>query len=114
MSQYQHFTSLPPEQEATFIVYEQRQAEAQQKGATLGIITGVALGVVALIIALVVTPTKAWHEEPQKPSGSQVTKPVAAPVKADVAPTPAAEAAQPAAEEPAAADEPAAEEPAPE
>lgn len=72
MSNFQHFTSLPPDQEASFIVFEQRAAEAQKSGMTLGFIVGGAIGLILLIIAFTVTPDKDPHAEPAP--GSQTQK----------------------------------------
>ncbi len=56
MSQFQNFTSLTPQDEATFVVYEQRAAEASKSGMTFGLIAGIAVGLIILIIAFTVTP----------------------------------------------------------
>jgi hypothetical protein len=56
MNQYVNFTSLPPEQEASFVVYEQQMAESEKKGFTIGAIAGGAFLIVALGIYLGVAP----------------------------------------------------------
>jgi hypothetical protein len=56
MNQYVNFTSLPPEQEASFVVYEQKMAESEKKGFTIGAICGGAFLIVALGIYLGVAP----------------------------------------------------------
>ncbi len=71
MSQFQNFSSLPPEQEATFAVYEERVAENSKKAATLGIVVGVGIGLLILIIAFTVTPT---HSDPMAEPGSDRTE----------------------------------------
>lgn len=68
----QHFTSLPPEQEASFLVYEQKQTESLKSGMTIGVIAGVAIGALMLIISLAVEPTPDPHAK--QPSGSQTQK----------------------------------------
>jgi len=47
---YQHFTSLPPEEEATFIVYEQRTQEASKKARTLGLVVAAIFGFLIVVI----------------------------------------------------------------
>lgn len=71
MPEFSHFTSLPPEQEATFIPFEQKQAESLKTGSTYGIIAGVAIGVLMILIAFGVTPAKDPHAAP---STSQTQK----------------------------------------
>src|SRR5262245_54275715 len=53
---YQNFTSLPPHEEQTFIVYEQRMAEAGSKGLTMGAVAGAIILVIAVGIYLGVDP----------------------------------------------------------
>ncbi len=55
---YQNFTSLPPDQEATFIVYEARTQESAKKAMTLGLISGLIFLVV--IVAIVFS-----HDKPK-------------------------------------------------
>lgn len=56
MSDFVNFTSLPPEQEATFVVFERHQQENLKKGLSIGVIAGVVFGVFALFIYFGVTP----------------------------------------------------------
>jgi hypothetical protein len=56
MSEYSNFTSLPPEQEATFVVYERHQRENLDKGFKIGVISAVIFGVLALGLYFGVTP----------------------------------------------------------
>jgi hypothetical protein len=56
MSEYSNFTSLPPEQEATFVVYERHQRENLDKGFKIGAICAVIFGVLALGVYFGVTP----------------------------------------------------------
>ena len=51
MSRYIDFTSLPPEEEATFIVYEQRSQESAKSAMKIALITG---AVVAFLTVLIV------------------------------------------------------------
>jgi hypothetical protein len=56
MNDFHNFSSLPPHEEQTFIVYEQRMAEATKKGLTLGAIAGVIVLIVAIGIYKGVDP----------------------------------------------------------
>ncbi len=47
---YVDFTSLPPEEEATFVVYEARTQETAKKALKIGAIVGGILGVLMVII----------------------------------------------------------------
>ncbi len=51
MSDYNNFTSLPPDEERTFVVYERLSVENSKKAMTIGMIAG---GVFFLITLLVV------------------------------------------------------------
>jgi cytoskeletal protein RodZ len=55
---YQNFTSLPPDQEATFIVYESRTQESAKKAMTLGLVSGLIFFV--LVVAIVFS-----HDKPK-------------------------------------------------
>jgi hypothetical protein len=57
MPEYSNFTSLPPEQEATFVVYERRTHEALQKSTMIGIIAGIAVFVLSAGIYFGVAPS---------------------------------------------------------
>ena len=48
--EYQDFTSLPPEQEQSFIIYERTSNESGKKAMTLGAISGAVVCVIALIL----------------------------------------------------------------
>lgn len=74
MNQFSNFTSLPPEQEATFVVYEQQSAQASQKGMTIGLISGVAIGLIMLIISIAVPAEKSPHAEPEPGSQKATTE----------------------------------------
>lgn len=105
MSQFQNFTSLPPEQEAQFLVYEEKQSERLKSGMTIGTIAGVFIGVLLVGIFLVVEPDK--HDpmaEPEPKAQTQaapaaVPKPMPVETTPEAAPTtdPAAPATDPAA-----------------
>lgn len=106
--EYKNFTSLPPEQEATFVIYEQTSSESAKKAMTMGTITGVAIGILGLILFLsfdapknahAVEPESDLKEEPRK-KAAPAPAPAPTPAPAEVAP--AAEAA-PTGEAPAAA-----------
>jgi hypothetical protein len=56
MSEYSNFTSLPPEQEASFVVYERHQRENLDKGIKIGIISGIVFGLLALGLYFGVEP----------------------------------------------------------
>jgi uncharacterized protein HemX len=56
MSDYSNFTSLPPEQEAQFVVFERHQKENLDKGFKLGAIAAVVVAVLALGLYFGVTP----------------------------------------------------------
>jgi hypothetical protein len=68
----QHFTSLPPEQEAAFLVYEQQQEASLKTGLTIGAIAGIAVGAFIVIISLAIEPGPDPHAQPA--SGSQTQK----------------------------------------
>ncbi len=79
MSQFQNFTSLPPEQEAQFIVYEEKQSERLKSGMTIGTIAGIFIGVLLVGIFLAVEPD---HHNPmaEAPAKAQTqAAPAAAP-----------------------------------
>lgn len=59
MSEYSNFTSLPPDQEATFVVYERHQKESLDKGFKIGIIASAVFAVLALGVYFGVEP----HED---------------------------------------------------
>jgi len=104
MSQFHNFSSLPPEQEATFVVYEEQQAQSLKKGYTIGAIAGAIFFVLALGIYVGVEPdqrdiakdmnmsnlTKSSKpEKAEKPAAPPAEKP-AAPAEAPAAEAPAA------------------------
>ncbi|HUQ04855.1 MAG TPA: hypothetical protein VM261_20275 [Kofleriaceae bacterium] len=56
MSEYSNFTSLPPEQEASFVVFERHQKENLDKGFKIGAIAAAIFTVLALGVYFGVTP----------------------------------------------------------
>jgi hypothetical protein len=56
MSQFMNFSSLPTEQEQSFVVFEQRMEEAQKKGFMVAIVAAVVVFVLAIGIYLGVQP----------------------------------------------------------
>jgi hypothetical protein len=90
---YQDFTSLPPEQERAFIVYEQTSTEAGKKAMTLGAIVGGCIGLLAIILFMSFDAPKNPHAE--EPAASELKEEKVAPAPA---PAPAATEAPAAAE----------------
>jgi len=56
MSEYHNFTSLPPEQEASFVVFERHQQENLNAGFRMGAIAAAIFAVLALGVYFGVTP----------------------------------------------------------
>lgn len=56
MADYTNFTSLPPDQEAAFVVFERRTAETMSKAAMIGLLAGAAVFVLGLGIYFGVSP----------------------------------------------------------
>ncbi|MBZ0233589.1 MAG: hypothetical protein K8M05_14785 [Deltaproteobacteria bacterium] len=56
MSDYSNFTSLPPEQEAQFVVYERHQKENLDKGFKIAAISSLIFAVLALGVYFGVEP----------------------------------------------------------
>lgn len=56
MSEYTNFTSLPPEQEASFVVFERHQKENLDKAFKIGAISAIIFGVLAVGLYFGVTP----------------------------------------------------------
>ena len=50
MNQYEHFTSLPPNEEQTFVVYERRTVETGKKAMTIGMIASAVFGLLTIIV----------------------------------------------------------------
>ena len=95
--EYQNFTSLPPEQEQSFVVYERTSAESLKKAMTLGLICGAVVGVFMVILFFSYeAPINAHAVEPETDLAEEVApaaKAAPAPAPEPVAEEPAAEAA---------------------
>ncbi len=71
MNSFQNFSSWPPEQEATFVPFEQRTVEAGRKATSVGLITAAALLLFTLIAVIGFwAPLKAVGEKPDKPAAT--------------------------------------------
>ena len=57
MQDFNNFSSLPAEQEASFVVYERRTAEALQKSLMFAIGAGVVVFIMACVVYFGVSPT---------------------------------------------------------
>lgn len=68
----QNFSSLPPDQEAAFVVYEQQQEQSLKTGMTIGAIVALAVGAFIVVISFAVEPAPDPHAA--KPAGSQTQK----------------------------------------
>ena len=103
---YSNFSSLPPEEEQHFVVFERRSVEASKKAMTIGLITSGLLGLFITVLVLTSDPPAAKHTdalesdipaETTTPSTSSATTPD----EPEPEPEPAAaeaEAAEPAAD----------------
>ena len=92
---YEHFTSLTPEEEREFLVYEQRTREAAKKANIIGWASAGAF-LLFIFIAILVTPKP--HSSAPAGLRPEDVKEEAAPAKAPAAaPTPAPTEAAPAA-----------------
>src|SRR5688572_17890399 len=93
MSAFHNFSSMPPNAEQTFIVYEQRMEEASKKGFTLGAIAGVIVLVIAAGIYLGVEPEHIDYSKDMNMSNltkkEDTSAPAPAPAPAQTAPAPA-------------------------
>jgi hypothetical protein len=89
MQSFQNFTSLPPHEEQTFIVYEQRMADASRSGVTLAAICGAIVLAFAFFIYLGVEPKEIDYAKDmnmsnlsKKAAPAPSTAPAAAPAPA--------------------------------
>jgi hypothetical protein len=85
------FSSWPRDQEQTFVVYEQHQAESQRKATMGALIAGIAFLVLALGVYAGVEPehkdmTKGMNMENLSNKRSKTTAPAPAPTPAPAAP----------------------------
>jgi hypothetical protein len=81
---YSNFSSLPPEEEQQFVVFERRSVEASRKAMTIGLISSGLLGLFITILVLTSEPPAAKHTdalesdipaETTTPSTSRATTP---------------------------------------
>ncbi len=90
--EYKNFTSLPPEQEQSFVIYERTSIESGKKALTLGMICGGIVGVLAVIFYAAFDPPPSAHAvQPESELAEEAPAPKAAP-----APAPAPAEAAPA------------------
>lgn len=104
MSEYKDFSSLPPDKERHFVVFEQTSRETLKKARLIGIICGAVFGVLVLAIAFSHEPPHNKMAEDDMSSLKRSTKsddaaktetqPPAAPAAAPATDTPAAPAAE--------------------
>lgn len=81
MNEYNNFTSLPPHEEASFVVFERFTQENQHKSLMTGLISGLSVGVIGVIIYFGFAPAKKKHAE--APAAGQTQKaPAEAPAPA--------------------------------
>ena len=62
MSEYKDFTSLPPDKESQFIVYEKQSVEASKKAMKIGMIVAGIFGLITVAIVFSFTPPKKGHQ----------------------------------------------------
>lgn len=109
--EYQNFSSLPPEQERSFVVYERTSVEAGKKALTFGVISGLVFGVfvIALVFSFDAPENAHATKAPPTKVGAAEDTPKPAPAPEAVVPTETAPAAatDPAATAPVAAPAPA-------
>lgn len=60
---YSNFTSLPPEQEQQFVVFERRSVESAKKAMTIGLISSGLLGLFIIALVLTSDPPKKMHTD---------------------------------------------------
>ena len=69
MNEYNNFTSLSPQEEATFVVFERFTQENQQKSLMTGLISGIGVGVLGLIIYFGFSPPEKKKHAADHPAG---------------------------------------------
>lgn len=90
--EFQNFTSLPPEQEQTFVVFEKTSVESGKKAMTIGVVAGAIFGI--CVIALVFShdaPENAHAVKAPPTKVGEAKKKVKAPAPAPVEAAPAAD-----------------------
>lgn len=60
---YSNFTSLPPEEEQSFVVFERYSREASSKAMTMGLIAGGVVGFLLIVLYFTSDPPKAMHAD---------------------------------------------------
>lgn len=96
--EFQNFTSLPPEQEQAFVVFEKTSVESGKKAMTFGVVTGAIFGIVVIALVFSHDPPKNAHAVKAPPTKvgeakAKVKAPTPAPVEAAPAVAPAADPA---------------------
>lgn len=93
MNEHVNFTSLPPEQEATFVVYERHQTENLKSGRTAAIIASAVFTVLALGVYFGVEPKESTQAKDmdlnqlKKKSKVEAPSPAPAPAATPEAPS---------------------------
>lgn len=100
---YTDFTSLPPEEERAFVVYEQTSRESGKKAMTLGAIVGILVGLFGVILYFAVEPPPSVHAVAPSELGEEAKTVISTPPQPE--PEEPAPAAELGAEEEAAPDE---------
>ena len=65
---YSDFSSLPPEQEQSFVVFEQTTRESAKKAKSAGIIAGGVFGLLIVVIAMGFKPAEKSHASEEEHS----------------------------------------------
>jgi len=60
---YSNFTSLPPEQEQQFVVFERQSVESSQKAMMIGLISGAILGLFLIVLYVTSDAPAAMHAD---------------------------------------------------
>ncbi len=66
MPDYKNFTSLPPEEEQQFVVFEERTNKSLKKAKFIGAIVALAVGAALVVNTLVHTPEKSFGEQQEE------------------------------------------------
>lgn len=90
---YSNFTSLPPEQEQQFVVFERRTQETAKKAMTIGLISSGILGLLIIMVVLTSDPPAAMHQDALESDIPAETTAPATKSSAATTPEPAEEAA---------------------
>lgn len=83
MNEYTSFTSLPPQEEAQFVVFERFTQENRQKSFMTGVISGIGVGILGVIIYFGFAPPEKKKHAEETPHGETQKAPAEA-----AAPTP--------------------------